>query len=433
MIYPTVPLQASGPGFKVGEAALFNAFLVRFREQMLAFGVPGKDILAILDGGQASVRPSAPTPDDLDLQGNRIYKFAILSLPRGVPGDSDYVPAVVGTELSDQAFHMLKRKETLWDTYQLKYEADKTALVQYILLECSTSSRATLTTYPAWSKALFSFDYVEMFRLIQLTHLFSSRQSQMRYLREFTNTSQGARQLDPYLGELLAQRELISSAFEEVGNPGFISTDLLFKVVFLIGLNQTAFERPIQKLNEEKPKATLIEAMSFMQAWVRDYGGASLPSSSGHVPRAMVAASDSPSGGGTRGKGSLGSYDPKVHGKFCRFCWDNGFMFPHRVASCRARIGSERDKAQAKEAKAARDSKALVAPVVAMVPTSPSVVSPPVMSRYDQGKATYDLMMEFVRATDGGEEFKTGSRLAIMPPPSSFVNSLVYSVELEAA
>ena len=114
-------------------------------------------------------------------------------MPRGVPGDSDYVPAVVGTELSDQAFHMLKRKETLWDTYQLKYEADKTALVQYILLECSTSSRATLTTYPAWSKALFSFDYVEMFRLIQLTHLFSSRQSQMRYLREFTNTSQGAR------------------------------------------------------------------------------------------------------------------------------------------------------------------------------------------------------------------------------------------------
>ena len=235
-------------------------------------------------------------------------------------------------------------------------------------MEITQTSRETLQTYEAWGKAVYSFDHIIMFRLIQLTHQYGSSKSRMCQFKEFVRTDQASLPLDGYIGVLRPHFELTKSSFEDPNHPGFVSLDMIYKTVFLLGLNQTFFERPIQKLNDEKPDATAVEAMLAMQAYVRDYTGNLPLTAAGHVPRALVASGSGSGGVGSGGsiKGRLGPYDPKVHKMNCKHCWDNGLQRFHAWLDCFHRLRMLSPEARAKEkekSRQAKDSKALVAPV----------------------------------------------------------------------
>ena len=440
MIYPTTALLSSGPGFRVGDAALFNAFRLKFQERMLFFGSAGADLLAVISGAQPSPRPAAPHKDDADALGQRLYHLAISTPAIGKRGDPDYAPPVLGPELTDQAFQVLSRLLKLWDKDEKKFKADRDALVQYLLVECSLASRDTLQTYPQWETAIFSYDHVAMFKLIQITHLHGNSRSRMRYLREFVQTVQGQLSLDAYIGNIRTQFQLVLSAFEDPASPGMIPADLLYRVVFLLGLDQSFFERPIQKLNEDKPDATTIEAMMAMQTWVRDYAGALPVTAANHVPRAMILGSTPPSSAadGTFGprKSPLGVWDKKLHAAWCEWCWNHGYQNPHTKKVCRYFLCSSeapvhdqvsRKASSSRRVTFPRDPQAMVAPVIAQPAASapaPPMVLPAssALSRLEQGRVQYELMREYMEHRgfdrEDDDDYFSPPRRSIMPPKS---------------
>ena len=235
MPYYTTPASASGPGMTIGDPAVFNVFLTAvFKERVIVFGDAGADIVSILDGVQPSIRPPGPTSDDLDSNGDRKYKQVVIKDVIGVFGTADYEPAVYG-ELTAQSFHALQRHERMWDDDVKKFLADRDALVQYILVELSVSSKTSLKTHPTWDKAVQTFDYVSMFLLILHTHQQGTSKSRLRHLRDFVTLSQGNLTLDGYIGKLRPSSDLMRSGFEDPNHPGYVSINLLNKCVFLLG------------------------------------------------------------------------------------------------------------------------------------------------------------------------------------------------------
>ena len=266
-VYPTKCIGEK-PGFEIGDPAKFHAFLERhFWEQMIHFRRMGRDLMPHLP---PLPEVHLPDIDDIDRNGNRIYTLALTRAAVGDEHDLNYQPAVYGPDLTDQSFHALSRRQKLSDESIAEDARDLQALVPYILVECSQGSRDTLKTYPEWDVALFSLNHVGMFRLIRLTHEHGNMRARMRYLREFVTTSQGRLSLDAYIGLIRSRLALVVAAYEDPDNPGFLPTDLIFRAIFMIGLDQTVYERPIQRFNEERPDDTAVEAMVVMQNWYRD-------------------------------------------------------------------------------------------------------------------------------------------------------------------
>ena len=251
MSYHSAAALSSGPGMIVGDPGVFNVFLTTtFKERIIIYGDAGKDVVALLHGFLPSVRVLCPSSDDVDINGRRVYRQVVITDPVGVVGASDYVPPVYGDELTQQSFHALQRNERIWDDDNKKFVADRSALVQYMLMELSPASKVALKTHPAWDVAVDSFNHVDMFMLILLTHRQGNSSSRVRHLRSFVSLSQGQFSLSDYIGRFRSASELLHSGFEDVNHPGYMSIDLVSKYVFLIGLNQLFFERPIQRLSE---------------------------------------------------------------------------------------------------------------------------------------------------------------------------------------
>ena len=251
MSYHSAAALSSGPGMIVGDPGVFNVFLTTtFKERIIIYGDAGKDVVALLHGLLPSVRVLCPSSDDVDINGRRVYRQVVITDPIGVVGASDYVPPVYGDELTQQSFHALQRNERIWDDDNKKFVADRSALVQHMLMELSPASKVALKTHPAWDVAVDSFNHVDMFVLILLTHRQGNSSCRVRHLRSFVSLSQGQFSLSDYIGRFRSASELLHSGFEDVNHPGYMSIDLVSKYVFLIGLNQLFFERQIQRLSE---------------------------------------------------------------------------------------------------------------------------------------------------------------------------------------
>ena len=222
----------------VGDPGVFNVFLTTtFKERIIVYGDAGKDLVNLLHGFVPSVHAPEPSADDLDVSGGRVYWQVVLKESVGVVGASDYGPTVFG-ELTQHSFHAFQRHERTWDELNKKYVADRSALVQYMLLELSQSFKVILKTHPAWDVAVDSFNHVEMFLLILMTHRQGNSSSRVRHLRTFVALSQGQFSLNEYIGRFRSASDLLRSGFEDVHHPGYMSIDLVSKYVFLIGLNQ---------------------------------------------------------------------------------------------------------------------------------------------------------------------------------------------------
>ena len=169
-----------------------------------------------------------------------------------------------------------------------------------------------------------------MMRLIRLTHEHGNMRARMRYLREFVTTSQGRLTLDAYIGLVRSRLGLVVAAYEDPQHLGYIRTDMLFRAIFMIGLDQTMYERPIQKFNEEHPDASAVEAMVVMQNFHRDVVLQNPLTAAGHVPRSMIGnaslealVADIP--GGRPRKGQFGVWTKELWAAYCEWCFNNGY------------------------------------------------------------------------------------------------------------
>ena len=246
--YPTKCIGAQ-PGFEVGDPVKFHLFLEKIYEIFLQFGRPGRDLIPHL---VPSPPVLIPTADDLVMttpaQGatpaiySRVYALALQSAAVGDPADPTYVPAVYGPDLTDQSYHRLARLLKISDDALAEDRRDLVALVLYLLVECSQGSRDTLKTHSTWEPSVYAYDHKEMMRLIRLAHEHGNMRARMRYLREFVSTSQGRLTLDAYIGLVRSRLDLVVAAYEDPQRAGgYIRTDLLFRAIFMIGLNQVIF------------------------------------------------------------------------------------------------------------------------------------------------------------------------------------------------
>ena len=336
MIYPNKPLLPSGPGFRVGDPSAFAAFLPFLYEQLIIFGPSGQMLIPPVPGAPLVVPLVFPTVDDLDALGNRLYPYAITVPASGSVAGGDYVAAVRwGPDLTDQAYARFSRLVKLADERAAQDAIEARALVVYLLSEVSPASRDTLKTHPGWDLAIAARDPVQMMVIIRFVHEHGNVRARMRYLREFVTSTQSRLSLDAYLGLLRTRYALVVSAFEDPVHPGFIATDLLLRCIFMLGLDQTLYERPIQRFNEDHPDDSAQAAMLVMQAYSRDVIGVVPVTSAAHVPLALVsesaaAAHVAPSPHlATPPKppryvnpkaGQFGWWLSGKHGKFCEWC-----------------------------------------------------------------------------------------------------------------
>ena len=340
--YPSVPLSSNGqPGFVIGDPSKYTAFLGKFNEKMLKFGTPGKELMPIRLGAAPVVPLVMPTSSDTNANGQPLYQFVELQAATGSIADNDYVPPVYGPDCTAASETRLARLLNLYDLANAKYLRDQDALVSYILCECSESSRATLKTYLEWDQALIDKDHKVMMRLISTAHMQGSERAKQTYLNDATKLAQGRTSLDVYIGATRSVMSLVVAAFESVANPGYISTDLLFRSLFLNGLDRVQYERAIYLFNKDHPNGSLNEAMIDMQIFQRDVIGLIPVVASSHVPRALVAAvppspqapvsvamvANVPQQHNTSRWPSLGPWSPKSSD--CEHCWNNGVQSRH--------------------------------------------------------------------------------------------------------
>ena len=123
-------------------------------------------------------------------------------------------------------------------------------------------------------------------------------------------------------------------AFEDSSHPGFILLDVLQKCIYLNGLDPVQFERPINRLFEDKPKATFAEALLICQEHEMNkrviHKSELLPGS-----RTLAAVISAPVKSVSGPRPSLGKY--VVGSGLCKWCHDHGFNGPqnrHAEAAC---------------------------------------------------------------------------------------------------
>ena len=103
--------------------------------------------------------------------------------------------------------------------------------------------------------------------------------------------------------------------------------------MYLNGLDQVYFDRPINRLVEDKATATFTEAMDVCLQFSLDKGPSVSPSSTSFSSKAYVSTSSVTLPVDRRRiRSSLGVFP--VGSKFCPHCWSKGFKNEHAMLTC---------------------------------------------------------------------------------------------------
>ena len=137
---------------------------------------------------------------------------------------------------------------------------------------------------------------------------------------------------EAFIGDIRAKMKLVVGAFTKPDAPDIIKVDDLLKCIYINGLDQVYFDRPINRLVEDKPDAATAEAMSLCQAFSLDRGPSSAVESTAFTGKVLLTATDSvlslPHVQGV----NLGPL-PAGAG-FCAHCWSFGFKKLHLATTC---------------------------------------------------------------------------------------------------
>ena len=158
---------------------------------------------------------------------------------------------------------------------------------------------------------------------------------------------------DNFVCRLRDSAFLVKMAFEDSSHPGFISLDVLQKCIYLNGLDPVQFERPINRLFEDKPSATFAEVLLICQEHEMNkrviHKSELLPDS-----RVLAAVISAPVKSVSGPRPSLGKY--VVGSGLCKWCHDHGFNGPqnrHAEAACPWKLRAQERLARKGKASAA--------------------------------------------------------------------------------
>ena len=105
--------------------------------------------------------------------------------------------------------------------------------------------------------------------LVLKTHLYDFGYTKQRLFFVLAHVKQSGSH-EACISELRAQAKLVVGAFESVEHNGFIKTYDILKVIYINGLDQVYFDRPINRLVENLPHATSEDAMQLCQQFSFD-------------------------------------------------------------------------------------------------------------------------------------------------------------------
>ena len=224
--------------FVCGPNNNFNALVDSFREHIICFGVPGKEILL-----NRRFLPEEPTIDDVDLKGKRKYAL--------VKSSAD--------ELTDAADRRFCADLAFWRDMFSRYQKDSQELVVYILSRLSIASKLALSTYThvdtGFEACKARVDHFGLWDLVLKTHLYGSgARTKQRFMVELLSCKQSGSH-EAFIGDIRARMKLVVGAFTKKEAPDSIKVDDLLKCIYINGLDQVYFDRPINRLVEDMPNA----------------------------------------------------------------------------------------------------------------------------------------------------------------------------------
>lgn len=172
----------------------------------------------------------------------------------------------------------------------------------------------------------------------KVTHLESSR-AKFFYITDYLTSTDRGLSLHTFLVLLRKQDSMVHDNFAEAAHPGYLSFDLLLKIRLLHSIDLVFYATPIERLMDDFPEPTAVQATSVFRSNPQERGSASVPLSTSSS-KALVAQ-DAPSVVALSTSGSGPSlpqsnlFNPdrlawmKSHGchtcmQFCPRCWDSG-------------------------------------------------------------------------------------------------------------
>ena len=342
----------------------FNALLPRFRDLLIPYGRPGHDILV----NQRS-HTSLPSKDACDDDGDYLYEHA--ELIEGLSKSERVKSLSAKVKLTAQGLSDFRYDEKLARQQMIIDEAHSHALLSCILAHLSPQSKVLLATLPdnRYEVSKLALDTFDVWQAVLLTHQFGSTRHKQHQFSQLLAVKQVGSHED-YLFDLRAKCSLVETSFASKEHKGHIAIDLLFKIIYINGLDQLYFERIISKLLDSKNiDLTLAECQLQCQHYVLERGptvSASSTSYSGKAFTAEVPPAVQDKKFRFPVPGSLGPY---VVGQYCSYCWGRGYKHLSSLADC---------SYKKKHAEKALRHKAFVGSELSAAPASPVAPSIPV-------------------------------------------------------
>ena len=160
--------------------------------------------------------------------------------------------------------------------------------------------------------------------------MYGSARTKQRFMVDLVTCKQTGTH-EAYIGDIRSRLKLVVGAFTDKRDPSVIKVDDLLKCIYINGLDQVYFDRPINRLVEDLPDATADAAMALCQQYSLDRGPSSSESTS-FASKILVADAVLPLPHRGWGRPSLGPFPAKS--SFCLHCWSYGFQKEHDSSTC---------------------------------------------------------------------------------------------------
>lgn len=163
-------------------------------------------------------------------------------------------------------------------------------------------------------------DNLELANMIAETHLGSSNRAKQVSFQELLLWRQTHSVLAVDLAQFRALSASVKLNFTSPSHPGYFPYDVLERMVFLLGLDRSRFQREIENAYDQHASKTTDELMELIQLadMERDHSGTS---ANFVVPAALVTVEH-----GSKKRPDLGKYPPGGNkDTTCQFCWSRGF------------------------------------------------------------------------------------------------------------
>jgi hypothetical protein len=366
--------------FQVGASSNFPLVEQRFLDSVMVFGVPGRELIE----GKRAVAVPFPKDDDADEAGNRKYSLASYRSK-----DGDLMLEAFLSDIGDRRLFADQQEHKVDAKLNQKHSI---ALLAHTLSMCSPASIQVLVALgPKYAEAKLDGDTFTIWEMIRNTHLHGSGRTKLRHLSEWLATKQTTSH-EAYMGEIRQRGRLVLSAFGSDTHEGFIAYDSLLRALYLNGLDQAAFQRPLDEIYDKKNLSS-DQVMELCQEYYLDRG--SEPST--FAGKALVASTVKGPNVPFRDRPDLGVYDPSAHSKFCAHCWRFRFKAEHSQITCSYFLKSVKTARKVAAQAERLGIKALAASVPDISsPVVPTVVAPiPLSSGVSDAVSDHDVVSKY--------------------------------------